>query len=84
MHNFQRSRSKNGDRKNLVSISLTVKNIEAVIQTFAEFTKASETVVQNCLQNLQKTPEVESLFNIVTGIRCFLINFEKCFKNVCL
>ena len=84
MHNFQRSRSKNGVRKNLVSISLTVKNIEAVIQTFVEFTKASETVVQKCLQNLQKTPEVESLFNIVTGIRCFLINFEKCFKNVCL
>ena len=65
----------------LVSITLRVKSL-TVIPKFVEFTRVPEAVVQKCSQNLQKTPKMESLFNIVTSLRCF--NFEKYFKNVYL
>ena len=29
-----------------------------------------------------RTPELESLFNIVTSLRCFHVNFAKNFKNI--
>ena len=82
-------------RKNLVSISSLVKNLEPVVQKFVEFAGVSfwlssleknpEAVIQRCYVKIRrKTPELESLFNIVTGLRCFQINSAKYFKNTYL
>ena len=49
---FTRSESRN--RKNLISISLIVKDLEAVIQKFVQFARVSKAVVQKCSQNSQK------------------------------
>ena len=54
------------NRKNLVSISSTVKNVKAVIQKFVEFARVSKAVVQKryvkIRRTCKKTSDVESLF----------------------
>ena len=62
---------KSCNRKSLVSISSLEKNVEAVVQRcYVKINKAR-----------RKTPELEPLFNIVAGLRCFQMNFAKYCKN---
>ena len=65
-HMIFSSRSKSPDRKNLVSISSIVRDLEVVIQKFVELAGASEAVVQKCYVKIRRTcketPKMESLF----------------------
>ena len=71
-HDFHQ---KSHNRKNLVPISSIVKNLEAVIQKFVEFT---EVVVQGCYVKIRKkTPEMESLFKHSYKSKVFSNKFLK-------